>query len=115
MHSNYLFEYFKEEFPGYITGSNAKPLSVYISNGDEDSELNLYDTVGANSKMDDLYNLGLSGVQHQIIQKIFNDRKRNSGVYYDSKMYNCTQQEFEEELDDLKEKLFLCGINGERY
>jgi hypothetical protein len=110
MHSNYLFEYFKEKFPGAITGQTAKPSSVYISADDSDSDLNLYDTVGYSGKIDDLYNSGLSETQHQIIDKIFNERGRNSLVTYDTKLYNCDSDTFQAELEDLKQKLFLCGI-----
>jgi hypothetical protein len=116
MHSNYLFEYFKEEYPGYITSQTSKPSSVYMSCDSEDNnELNMYDTVGrSGSRIEDLYSSGLTEIQEQIISKIFNERGKNLSVVYDSKLYNCKEEEFQLELDDLKQKLFLCGIDDER-
>lgn len=115
MHSNYLFEHFKEEYPGYITGQSSKPSSIYVSSGcEDDNELNMYDTIGRSGSVEDLYNSGLTETQEQIVFKILNDRGRNLCVVYDPNLYNCKEEEFQLELDDLKQKLFLCGIDTER-
>jgi hypothetical protein len=111
-HSNYLFDYFREEFPGYIPNSASKPMSIYLSDQDDEVESNLYEMTDSNTKIEDLYNSGLTDIQQGIIYKIFNDRTRDLSVVYDAKLYNCTEEEFESELEDLKQKLFLCGIDG---
>jgi hypothetical protein len=126
-HSNYLFEEFKDKYPGYIS-SSSKPSSIYLfGEGDDEQDLSMYDIMSNQSdsnidhgngsglsRIDNLYNSGLSSIQQQIVDKVFNDRNKCSVLSYDAKLYNCSEDDFKSELEDLKQKLFLCGIDDER-
>jgi REP element-mobilizing transposase RayT len=110
MHSNYLFDEFKEKFPEYSTMST-KPVSVYSMNEHEnDGEIDFYDKVAYSPGVDELLATNLSDVQKTIINKIFNGNIKTLSVNYDRYLYNCNEQQFESELEDLKDKLMICGI-----
>lgn len=112
MHSNYLFEEFKNQYPN-CNNFSSKPTSVNVGNKDEDNnELSLYDIAEKDSKIENLYASGLSYIQERIINSIFNGKNEEMAVSYDYKLYNCSIEEFNQELEDLKTKLFLCGIEN---
>ena len=37
---------------------------------------------------------------------------KNKKIIYSSDLYNCSQEEFQGHMDDLKQKLLLCGLEG---
>lgn len=112
MHSNFLFEQFKLEYPEY-SNLSSKPASIYVSEEDGGDELSLYDIVQTKDDcLDHLYASGLSEIQEKIIHHIFSENIKNSAVNYDFNVYNCTNEEFETALEDLKVKLFLCGVGS---
>jgi hypothetical protein len=105
MHSSLIFEKFKELYPNHNT-LNLRPLSVNTSN-DDSEEISLYDTIAADSSIYDLLAQDLSPVQKNIITRILNGSKK---AKYDSKIYDCTPEQFEQELADLQDKMSLCGL-----
>jgi predicted transcriptional regulator len=110
MHSKFLFEEFKEQYPEYINLSS-KPISVYVSNEqNDDGEVSIYDLIQQDSKIKDLYNSGLSGIQQTILNNVLNGNIKKVSISYDPKLYKCTLDDFQKELNNLKDKLFLCGI-----
>lgn len=111
MHTNYLFEEFKDQYPEY-NNLTSKPSSIYVNEeNNSDGELSIYDIVEKNTCVEDLFTLGLSKIQQIIVNKVFNENIKNLIISYDENLYNCKEEEFQKELEDLKNKLFLCGIN----
>ena len=45
-----------------------------------------------------------------MINKIFNGNAKTLSINYDFSLYKCTVEEFRKELDDLRDKLIICGI-----
>ena len=107
MHSTYLFERFHELYPSHVTLS-PKPTTVYLTT-DSDDSLNLYDMISEDGRVGQLLNYSLTLVQQTILTRIFNGA---SSVSYDADMYNCTPEEFEAEMDNLRTNMTLCGLEG---
>jgi len=107
-HSTYLFDRFQEMYPNYVTLSS-RPLSVYSQDSD-DEETNLYDNTSEETSVDKLLAHDLTDIQRLIIERILNGTSSN--CIYDSNLYNCTQEEFERELERLKDTMYLCGLEG---
>lgn len=104
-HSNYLFERFHALYPEVVTLSS-KPISVNLQE-DEDSD-SLYDIVPSTPLVSDLMEQGLTAIQQVIIVRILDHGLTE--VKYDTKLYKCSESEFENELEDLKTKLVVCGL-----
>ena len=65
MHSNYLFDEFKEKYNDYSTISS-RPVSVYFTNDQENDEVtDFYDKMAATPSINELYATNLSLVQKQ--------------------------------------------------
>lgn len=109
MHSSYLFDAFKEIYPEYSTISS-KPISVSIYQEEKGESIEIYDKFIQSPNLDDLLAMNLSDTQKIIINKIFNGTAKKSGVNYNPLLYNCNVSEFKRELDDLKNKIYICGI-----
>lgn len=108
MHSPLLFERFREIYPSHNTMSS-KPSSVYFGDDSgEKDEVNLYDITPDTGRIDALFASSLSPIQKKIIEKILIQRARE--VHYDSDVYNCSLEEFDSELEDLRTKMLLCGL-----
>lgn len=108
-HSPILFEKFNDMFPEHDT-LNVKPSSNYIIDESGESEVNVYDTVISNDPVSKLWNTNLSDVQRQILEMILISKAKK--IIYSPDVYNCSNEEFESHMDDLKTKMLLCGIEG---
>lgn len=108
-HSPILFEKFNDIFPEHDT-LNVKPSSNYIIDESGESEVNVYDTVVSNDPVSKLWNTNLSDVQRQILEIILISKAKK--IIYSPDVYNCSNEEFENHMDDLKTKMLLCGIEG---
>ena len=104
MHSAFLFEHFHNLYPDYLTLSD-KPVSIY-SEDDEGESRNIYDTLSADSRLESLMSLKLSDIQKHIIEKILNGHK----FKYTQSLFKCPREKYEEELEDLKNKMSICGL-----
>lgn len=105
-HSNLLFERFHALYPETITLSS-KPVSVNIYDEDE-GDSTIYDFMPSHDTISSLIDNGVTGTQMSIISRII-----DHGVIelrYDPKLYNCSESEFQAELEDLRTKLVVCGI-----
>lgn len=108
-HSPLLFEKFNDLFPEHDT-MNVKPSSNYISDDSGESEINVYDTVVHDDPISRLWSTNLSDVQRQILEMILISKSKK--IIYQPEVYNCSVEEFEDNVDDLKHKLVICGIEG---
>ena len=57
-----------------------------------------------------LWSTNLSDIQKKILEMILVGK--NKKIIYSSDLYNCSQEEFQGHMDDLKQKLLLCGLEG---
>lgn len=109
MHSSVLFEYFHDRYPDYVTVS-AKPVSVYGSDSASGDESNAYDGVTARPGMTELMALDLSDVQLRIIERVLNSGGPEAVTYHSD--FGCSEEEFEEELDGLRDALVIAGLES---
>ena len=107
MHSNYLFEEFKDKYPEYSTTSS-KAASINVVN--EQDETDMYEKTASVPSIDDLLACGLSDIQKKMISKVFNGSVKSLFIKYDRQLYNCTQEEFNYELQDLQDKMIISGL-----
>ena len=108
-HSTLLFERFRALYPSHTT-LPSKPVSVHSEGrGDEEEDVNLYDTMPDTPGVESLLACDLSPVQRLIIERVLNGA---TNVRYDASLYKCSQDEFEREMDSLKSKMALCGLEG---
>jgi hypothetical protein len=107
MHSTYLFERFHDLYPTHVTLS-PKPATVNVQSQDE-SDLNLYDVISEDSRLEELLRHSLSPIQKVMLTRVFNGANL---ISYDADVYNCTPEEFEAELDGLRTTMTLCGLEG---
>jgi len=108
-HSPLLFEKFNDMYPDHDT-MNAKPSSNYVIDESGENEINLYDTVENDDPISKLWSTNLSEVQRQILEMILISKAKK--IIYQPDLYNCTMEEFENHMDDLKIKLTICGLEG---
>jgi len=107
LHSTYLFERFQELYPDHVTYSS-KPLSVNQNNDTSEEEFNIYDvTQDESTNLTSLLESELSEIQRKMIERVFNGAKQ---ISYSSAVYNCTQDEFQKELDHLKSIMSMHGL-----
>lgn len=109
MHSSVLFEYFHERYPDHITVS-ARPVSVYGFDPHSGDEASAYDGVASRPGITELMSLDLSEVQLLIIEKILNTGTPDAVSYHAD--YGCSEEEFEEELESLKDALVIAGLDN---
>lgn len=108
-HSPLLFEKFNDMFPEHDT-LNVKPVSNFVTDESGESEVNVYDTVIHNDPVSKLWSTNLSDVQRQILEMVLVNK--NKKIIYSPDLYNCSSEQFENEIFDLKNKMFICGIEG---
>ena len=108
-HSPLLFEKFNDSFPEHDT-MNVKPSSNYFIDDSGDNEINVYDNVEYSDPVAKLWNTNLSDIQKQILELIL--ISKNKKIIYQPDVYNCTMEEFEDHMDDLRVKLNICGLEG---
>jgi hypothetical protein len=104
-----LFEKFNDSFPEHDT-MNVKPSSNYFIDDSGDNEINVYDNVEYSDPVAKLWNTNLSDIQKQILELIL--ISKNKKIIYQPDVYNCTMEEFEDHMDDLRVKLNICGLEG---
>jgi len=103
-HTSMLFSKFNELFPGISTLS-PKTTSVHVE--EEGENLNLYDISEEKENLiDKLSVLNLSDTQKQIINNILNGENNLS---YKSDKYTCTKDQWEKEMEKLKETMSIHG------
>jgi hypothetical protein len=108
-HSPLLFEKFNDMFPEHDT-LNVKPVSNFLMDESGENEINVYETVAVDDKITKLWSTNLSDVQRQILEMIIVQKSKK--IIYSPELYNCSNEEFNSHLDDLKNKLIICGIEG---
>ena len=108
-HSPLLFEKFNDMYPEHDT-MNAKPSSNYVIDESGENEINLYDTVESSDPIEKLWSTNLSDIQKQILEMILISKAKK--IIYQPDLYNCSIEEFQNHMDDLKVKLMICGLEG---
>jgi hypothetical protein len=108
-HSPLLFEKFNDMYPDHGT-LNTKPVSNYVIDESGDNEINVYETVTTDDRISKLWSTNLSDVQRQILEMIIIQKSKK--IIYSPDLYNCSNEEFNSHLDDLKTKLIICGFEG---
>lgn len=106
-HSSMLFQKFNQLYPNYQTIS-PRAMSVYMAE-EEDDENCYYDHVEDTNKLDNLLQYSMSDLESKIINLALNGTK---DLRYDSKVYNCSFDEFQEALENIKNKMALVGLEG---
>ena len=107
-HSSLLFQRFNDLYPNYQTVS-PRALSVYMSEENDDDENCYYDQMKDDSKLESLLMMKMTTIESTILRNALNS---NSQIKYDHKLYNCTIDEFNNALDNIKSKMALFGIEG---
>jgi hypothetical protein len=108
-HSPLLFEKFNDLYPEHDT-LNVKPVSNYMMDDSGENEINVYETVTGDDKISSLWATNLSDIQRQILELIIVQKSKK--IIYLPDVYNCSNEEFNVQLDDLRSKLVICGIEG---
>jgi hypothetical protein len=104
-HLHMLFDIFSEKYPTTHSGS-AKHISADIMSDQSDEAFTIYDTTAAPSGLlDKIISSGLSKVQTLIVENVVS--KKNINLKYSKSMYKCSEQEFNQALDGLKEKITI--------
>ena len=106
-HSSMLFQKFNELYPNYQTIS-PRAMSVYMSEDDDDENC-YYDHVEDKNKIQNLMRFSMSEIEFKIINSALSGTK---DIKYDPKVYNCTLNEFQEALENVKDKMALVGLEG---
>lgn len=104
-HTSVLFHRFNDLYPDSPTIS---PKTTSTNIEENNDELDVYDIVeDENNLLNKLYSLDLSPIQQSIISKILNGE---SNVVYKAGQFECTKEEWENELEKLKETMNLYGF-----
>ena len=74
---------------------------------DENEDVCYYDNIKDSNRVNDLLNLTMSDVETKIINNILNG---SSKLKFDSKLYNCTAIEFNNDVENIKSKLSIIGL-----
>lgn len=106
-HSTILFQKFNELYPNYQTIS-PRAMSVYMSEEDDDENC-YYDQVEDTNRLDVLLKYSMNDIESKIINSALSGTK---DIKYDSKTYDCSLDEFQEALENIKNKMALCGLGG---
>jgi len=59
--------------------------------------------------LDILLSCNLSDIQKKIIYNILN---YDTDIFYDEILYNCSKEEFDQELENLQQTMIICGFNN---
>lgn len=104
-HTKLLFAKFNEMFP-HISTVSPKITSNQIV--DENDELDIYEVTEAKSNLfDKLLYLGLTQNQKIMIEGVLNGE---TNIVYKSDRYDCSKEQWEKELESLKEVVSIHGI-----
>jgi len=107
-HSSLLFQKFNILYPNYQTVS-PRALSVYMAE-DEDGEQNCYyDHIKDENKVSNLLQIGMSDLEGKILRQALSS---HSQVKFDENVYNCSLDEFNIALNNIKDKMSLMGLEG---
>lgn len=105
-HTSVLFHRFNDLYPNSPTIS-PKITSTNIEENND--ELDVYDIVEEeNGLLNKLYSLNLSPIQQDIITRILNGE---NNLNYKSSQLECTKEEWDTELEKLRETMSLYGLN----
>ena len=107
-HSSMLFQKFNELYPNYQTVS-PRALSIYITEDNDGEENCYYDHVEDQNKIDHFMKFSMSELENMIINNALNGA---SSVKFDAKIYNCSLDEFNNALENIKNKMALVGLEG---
>lgn len=103
-HTSILFNKFNELYPDVSTIS-PKIVSTKVEDGHD--ELDIYDvTEDTSGLMSKLYLLNLSDMQKEIIAQILNG---DMNISYKPEKYKCTKDEWDIEIESLKDAINICG------
>ena len=103
-----LFQKFNELYPNYQTVS-PRALSIYISEENDGEENCYYDHIEDRNKIDHFMKFDMSELESLIINNALNGA---SSVKFDAKIYNCSLDEFNNALENIKTKMALVGLEG---
>jgi len=99
-HLSMLFDSFSEKYPDFVH-YNTKHFSVDIDNEDGSS---IYDiTPSTQTLISKLTSNNLSDIQKLMIDHILS--KPNTAFAYNEKIFKCSEENFHDELEDLKDKI----------
>ncbi len=107
-HSTFLFQRFSELFPDHQT-MKAKETSVFQSDDTDGEETCYYDSSAADNRIDHLLALKMSDLERPILMQVMNG---SSQIDYRPNVYKCSEDEFEQALNDLRDKMALVGLEG---
>jgi len=108
-HTSLLFNKFNEMYPEISTIS-PKITSTSISENDE--ELDLYEVVEEkDSLLNKLHLLNLTDLQKSVIEQILNGEKTD--LAYKPEKYKCTKEQWETEMESLKETISIYGYGND--
>lgn len=106
-HTSMLFHKFNDDYPECSTIS-PRMVSTHIEEGDD--ELDIYDvTEKEDSLFDKLSVMDLSDLQKFIIEEVANGE---SNLVYKPGAHQCTKEEWDSAMENLKETLRICGYKG---
>lgn len=107
-HSTILFQRFNELYPNYQTVS-PRALSVYMSEDNDSDENCYYDQIQDDNVIDKFMMLDMSDLECKIVNNALNGP---SLLKFDSKLYNCSMDEFNRAVESIKNKMVLVGLEG---
>ena len=113
-HLYMLFEVFSEKHPSVHSGS-VKHISADITTDSAEDDFSIYDVTPApTSLIDKIVSSNLTTVQNMIIENIISKKTHN--LKWSKSVYKCTQEEFDEALNGLREKIILLEDSiGRKY
>ena len=107
-HSTILFQRFNELYPNHQTVS-PRALSVYMSEDNDSEENCYYDQIKDDNLIEKFMMLEMSDLESKIINNALNGP---SSIKFDSKLYNCSMDEFNCAVESIKNKMVLVGLEG---
>ena len=107
-HSSLLFQIFNEKYPNHQTVS-PRALSVYMNEDNENDENCYYDQIKDENRIDNLLMMDMDKIESKILNNALNGV---SVIKYDSKLYDCSLEEFNSAMDSIKSKMSLFGLEG---
>jgi hypothetical protein len=107
-HSTFLFQRFAELYPDYHT-VKPKEVSMWTAEDEEGEESCYYDTTPGDNRIEHLMSCDLSPLESAILNQVLNG---SSSITYRPNVYNCSEEEFEDALNALRDKMTLVGFEG---
>lgn len=112
-HVYMLFDIFADKYPSVHSGST-KIVSTDAVNDASDESFTVYDiTPAPSSLIDKIISSNLTPVQQLIVENVIS--KKTCSVKWSKSVYKCTQDEFDEALEGLKDKITLMEDSIGKY